>query len=401
MIGVVGVSFDLEKYGATFPGMTKFPQDSTLNILDDKFIRLFRYPDNNAYKGKKELPEIVRIISEGPSEGTFTANGVDGVRRLFAYQCFSLTDGSPPYLYMRVGIPEAMILERARKTFLRHLVLLCLSFTAALLIAWLFGNALIVKRLAKLVEVSRRLGSGDLATRTGLEHQQDELGKLARSFDEMARVLENKERERSQAEEALRQNQTFLDTLLNSIPSPVFYKDNFGRYTGFNRAFEKFFAADREKLIGKTVFEINPPQLAQIYYEKDRDLFMNGGEQQYETQVVNTLGETRDVIFEKAVFTDIKGNIKGLIGIIIDITERRQMEEEREKLIIELQEALAEVKTLNGLLPICASCKKIRNDKGYWEKMEKYISDRSPVRFSHGICPDCARKLYPEIDQKK
>jgi len=128
---------------------------------------------------------------------------------------------------------------------------------------------------------------------------------------------------------------------------------------------------------------------------------MNGGEQQYETQVVNTLGETRDVIFEKAVFTDIKGNIKGLIGIIIDITERRQMEEEREKLIIELQEALAEVKTLNGLLPICASCKKIRNDKGYWEKMEKYISDRSPVRFSHGICPDCARKLYPEIDQKK
>ena len=401
MIGVIGVSLDLEKYGATFPGMTKFPQGSTLNILDVNFIRLYRYPDNNAYKGKKELPEIVRIISEGPPEGTFTANGVDGVRRLFAYQRFSLADGSPTYLYMRVGIPEAMILERTQKTFLRHLVLLCLSFTAALLIAWFFGNALIVKRLAKLVEVSRRLGSGDLATRTGLEHQQDELGKLARTFDEMAWALENKEYERSQAEEALRQNQAFLDTLLNSIPSPVFYKDNLGRYAGFNRAFEKFFGADREKLIGKTVFEINPPQLAQIYYEKDRDLFMNGGEQQYETQVVNALGETRDVIFDKAVFTDIKGNNKGLIGIIVDITERRQMEKEREKLITELQEALSEVKTLHGLLPICASCKKIRNDKGYWEKMEKYISDRSPVQFSHGICPDCVQKMYQEINLKK
>jgi hypothetical protein len=128
---------------------------------------------------------------------------------------------------------------------------------------------------------------------------------------------------------------------------------------------------------------------------------MNGGEQQYETQVVNALGETRDVIFDKAVFTDIKGNNKGLIGIIVDITERRQMEKEREKLITELQEALSEVKTLHGLLPICASCKKIRNDKGYWEKMEKYISDRSPVQFSHGICPDCVQKMYQEINLKK
>lgn len=397
VIGVVGASFDLDKYAATFPGMTKFPQDSTLNILDRDFMRLYRYPDDNKYKGKKDLPEIIRNLWDFPQEGTFNAVGVDGIRRLYAYQSFSLRNDSPPYLYMRVGIPEAQILARTQKTFLRHAGLLSFSLLTALLIAWFFGNALIVKKLYKLVNVSRQLGQGDLSVRTGLDRQEDELGKLAGSFDDMAQALETKELERRQAEDKLRQNQKFLDTLLNSIPSPVFYKDDSGRYIGFNKAFEKFFGASREKLIGKTVFDINPPKLAKIYYEKDQELLTGGVSQQYEAQVVNALGQTRDVIFEKAVFTDGQGNIKGVIGVILDITERQQMEEEREKLISELQEALAEVKTLTGLLPICASCKKIRNDQGYWEKMEKYIGDRSPVKFSHGICPECTKKLYPEL----
>ena len=74
----------------------------------------------------------------------------------------------------------------------------------------------------------------------------------------------------------------------------------------------------------------------------------------------------------------------------------QQTGKEREKLIVELQEALAKVKTLSGMLPICASCKKIRDDKGYWNQIESYIGRHSDAQFSHGICPDCARKLYPE-----
>ena len=72
-------------------------------------------------------------------------------------------------------------------------------------------------------------------------------------------------------------------------------------------------------------------------------------------------------------------------------------EEEREKLIHELQEALAKVKTLSGMLPICASCKKIRDDKGYWNQMEAYIRDHSEAEFSHSICPDCKKKLYGDV----
>ncbi|OGP94640.1 MAG: hypothetical protein A2157_11290 [Deltaproteobacteria bacterium RBG_16_47_11] len=84
-------------------------------------------------------------------------------------------------------------------------------------------------------------------------------------------------------------------------------------------------------------------------------------------------------------------------SIIRDITRRKQAEKEREKLIQELQEALTKVKKLSGLLPICASCKKIRDDKGYWNQIEGYIRDHSEAEFSHGICPECMKKLYPDL----
>lgn len=70
---------------------------------------------------------------------------------------------------------------------------------------------------------------------------------------------------------------------------------------------------------------------------------------------------------------------------------------ERKKLILELHEALANVKKLSGMLPICASCKKIRDDKGYWTQVETYIRDHSEAEFTHGICPECTKKLYPEL----
>jgi CheY-like chemotaxis protein len=76
---------------------------------------------------------------------------------------------------------------------------------------------------------------------------------------------------------------------------------------------------------------------------------------------------------------------------------RRKAELERERLVVELQEALAKVKLLSGFLPICASCKKIRDDQGYWHQIEEYIRDHSEAEFTHGICQECAKKLYPNF----
>ena len=82
-----------------------------------------------------------------------------------------------------------------------------------------------------------------------------------------------------------------------------------------------------------------------------------------------------------------------------EIEERKRTEAEKEQLIVQLQKAMQDVKVLSGFLPICASCKKIRDDTGYWRQIEEYISKHSNALFSHGICPDCSKKLYPQFHE--
>jgi PAS domain S-box-containing protein len=88
--------------------------------------------------------------------------------------------------------------------------------------------------------------------------------------------------------------------------------------------------------------------------------------------------------------------VRGVVATSRDISERKRAEDEREHLLAELQEALARVKTLSGLLPICAWCKNIRDDQGYWERIETYISNHSDASFTHALCPSCERKVAPE-----
>jgi DNA-binding NarL/FixJ family response regulator len=80
------------------------------------------------------------------------------------------------------------------------------------------------------------------------------------------------------------------------------------------------------------------------------------------------------------------------------LTERREAVAAQKKLIAELEEALSKVKTLSGLLPICSGCNKIRDDKGYWSQVEGYIQEHTDAQFTHGLCPDCIRKYFPEME---
>jgi hypothetical protein len=86
------------------------------------------------------------------------------------------------------------------------------------------------------------------------------------------------------------------------------------------------------------------------------------------------------------------------LTIFDDITDRKEIEKEKEELIEELRKAITEIKQLRGILPICASCKNICNDRGAWMQIESYLRDYSDAEFSHGICPGCIKKLYPDLD---
>jgi len=108
-------------------------------------------------------------------------------------------------------------------------------------------------------------------------------------------------------------------------------------------------------------------------------------------------GESKKFLVTITPYVDSKNKIVGIIESFEDITERQKLEEENDHLISNLQESLKKVKLLSGLLPICASCKSIKDDKGLWSKVEKFIANHSEATCSHGICPECAERLYPEI----
>jgi len=114
-----------------------------------------------------------------------------------------------------------------------------------------------------------------------------------------------------------------LESLLDKLPVPIFYKDCEGRYLRVNNAFEKFFGTSRDNLLGKTAAEISPPDLAWIYTRQDHDLFQTGGIQLYESQVKNAEGVIKDVVFHKTVLTDEEDHPTGLVGVIFEITEQK------------------------------------------------------------------------------
>jgi PAS domain S-box-containing protein len=172
---------------------------------------------------------------------------------------------------------------------------------------------------------------------------------------------------------------------------------------------KKFYTSNNTacQMLGYSLEEIKNLGVPDIHPKEDLPYVI----EQFEKQVRREIAVAKDLPVKRKdgsiFYADVNTSLvilagrTYLLGIFRDVTEHKRAEEEREKLIQELQKALAEVKTLSGLIPICASCKKIRDDKGYWNQIESYISDHSEAEFSHGICPDCMKKLYPDFADDK
>ncbi|MBU4264197.1 MAG: PAS domain S-box protein [Proteobacteria bacterium] len=131
---------------------------------------------------------------------------------------------------------------------------------------------------------------------------------------------------RRQAERALTEQLHFLQELLDSIPSPIFYKDDKGAFIGCNTAYEEFYGINAEEFVGKTVFDIAPKEMADAYHQMDLALLQQPGKQEYESTLADTKGEVHEVIFYKATFRKIDGSVGGLVGVILDITARKRAE---------------------------------------------------------------------------
>jgi len=187
--------------------------------------------------------------------------------------------------------------------------------------------------------------------------------------------------------------------LLKAIPDPVIVYDPNQKITFLNEAFKETYGWNKSDLLGGKIDFVPPDELENTKEAWRRTL---GGEKVFfETRRYTKDGKTLDIQLRTAILKDTAGNHIASIVIHRDITPLKKAEEAREKIIFELKSALSEIKTLSGLLPICSSCKKIRDDKGYWNQIETYISNHSEADFSHGLCPECLDKIYADQDWYK
>ncbi|MFH1862062.1 MAG: PAS domain S-box protein [bacterium] len=230
------------------------------------------------------------------------------------------------------------------------------------------------------------------------------------SKNNLARLLPVVERElraaqernwKQETENALRSSEERLRTIVQNMPVMMCAFDENGRIIAWNR--------ESEEVTGYNAAEvINNPEAIRLLYpdpEYRRVMKQKMAEAGFtyrgmEWRITSQDGSQKILlVHDLSKEFPIPGWHSWIVGM--DITVRKQVEEERERYIVELKEALDQIKTLSGLIPICAECKNIRDDTGYWNQVEAYIEKHSHAEFSHSICPECTKKLYPKYYEKK
>lgn len=250
-------------------------------------------------------------------------------------------------------------------------------------------------RWSGILPLTSRQGSTVFVSAVILCHRNDD-GSVAH-FSAIARDIT----EERKAQMALERERGLLRTLIEAIPDEIAIKDTERRFVLANSATVRALKKSRlEEIIGKKDEDLIPEPFATNARNEEEELLktakpvINAGSAHPRRDPV-TGKILRSLLTTKVPLRNEDGAVEGIVVINRDVTVLRQSEEDKEKAILELQKALADVKTLSGLLPICASCKKIRDDDGYWNKIESYLESHTEAQFSHGLCPDCLEIYFP------
>ena len=194
---------------------------------------------------------------------------------------------------------------------------------------------------------------------------------------------------RRQVEDQLRK----LSRVVEQSPAAIVITDKKGDIEYVNPRFCDMSGYGRDEVIGKNPRILKSGEMPPDGYKRLWETIASGGEWRGEFHNRRKNGELYWEFASISPIKDAEGNITHFLAVKEDVTDRKRIDEERLKLLGELQQALAKVKTLSGLLPICAWCKKVRDDEGYWKQIENYVEAHSNAEFTHGICPDCAEKM--------
>lgn len=264
----------------------------------------------------------------------------------------------------RTGFPVSLISENTKNIIFYSLRITTLSFAVGLILLVLSLKMWVGKPITLFINNINRI-----KTKSSLEsqridiHSDDEIGELARAFNNMLNELR---------ETTVSRN--YVDNILKSMLNSLIVTDCDTVIQTVNPETLHLLGYTREELIGKSMHMIFSEHTAAKEMETENKA---DGKiiKAFETSYTRKDGTEVPVLFSRSAMRDRNGDLAGFICLAQDIQE---------------------IRTLRGLLPICSSCKKIRDDAGYWSQIENYISHHTKAEFSHGICPECAKKLYPD-----
>ncbi|MBC8392351.1 MAG: PAS domain S-box protein [Deltaproteobacteria bacterium] len=227
------------------------------------------------------------------------------------------------------------------------------------------------------------------AEKQDIKALSSEIANLREHVEELESTNERLKREVGSVSRGRR----LLEIVIANLAEGVVLVDTEDRIYLCNPAMEEIFGVKPGTLQGRSIREFLSPEMQKVVLEQTAER-LKGRKDSYEIEISDENYIRKDIQISASPRFDNDGKVIGAFGIFRDITLRKKTEKERLKLIMELQEAIKKIKTLKGLIPICSVCKKIRDDSGFWNRLENYLIEHSEAEFTHGICPECADTVY-------
>ena len=212
--------------------------------------------------------------------------------------------------------------------------------------------------------------------------------------------LENSKTSLKQVNDEFSESILGLRAILNNTVAIIYVKDIAGKYIFVNKRYEEVFHLTSNDVLGKTDYDIHTKEIADKFVENDKKILEFEASLEFEEEASLEDGVHNYISLKFPIFKKT-GEVYAVCGISTDITLRKHAEFEKEKLISELKATLAKVKLLNGLVPICSICKRMRDDHGYWRAVEKYVEENSNIKFTDGMCPECYEQFHGETEKNE
>jgi len=203
------------------------------------------------------------------------------------------------------------------------------------------------------------------------------------------------------------QEAILLGTIAQTLPDPIFIIDEEGNYVEVIGGLERHLYDSGDYLRKNSLHKVFPKAIADQFLATVKSAIVTNTLQliEYELTSLDMMqnpmdGPTRPQWYQGRVYPLrlLPENQTVVIWIAINITEKIRIKKERDKVAEELKRAVKEIKTLRGILPLCSYCKKVRDDKGYWQQVDHYIQKHTEADVSHSICPECLKEHFPDMD---